>query len=136
MSLVTCDEQGPEPCSVIYYLLLYVVRERTILGGGSTTMFHGLVCVCVLHIKPFFLPVDIQHNRCPCGFYKKQVMWSQSCATEILRCHVPGMQLLSTAVANAMSCHQLPFPSLPRQRMLRGMPYPANSEWGRSFWRV
>ena len=25
-------------------------------------------CVCVLHIKPFFLPVDIQHNQCPCRF--------------------------------------------------------------------
>ena len=21
------------------------------------------VCVCVLHIKPFFFPVDIQHNQ-------------------------------------------------------------------------
>ena len=26
------------------------------------------VRVCVLHIKPFFLPVDIQHNQCPCRF--------------------------------------------------------------------
>ena len=28
-----------------------------------------LECVCVLHIKPFFLPVDIQHNQCPCRFF-------------------------------------------------------------------
>ena len=25
--------------------------------------------VCVLHIKPFFLLVDIQHNQCPCRFF-------------------------------------------------------------------
>ena len=24
--------------------------------------------VCVLHIKPFFLPVGIQHNQCSCPF--------------------------------------------------------------------
>ena len=27
------------------------------------------VRVCVLHIKPFFLPVDIQHNQCPWRFF-------------------------------------------------------------------
>ena len=27
------------------------------------------MCVCVLHIEPFFLPVDIQHNQCPCLFF-------------------------------------------------------------------
>ena len=26
------------------------------------------VCECVLHIKPFFLPVGIQHNQFPCRF--------------------------------------------------------------------
>ena len=26
------------------------------------------VCVCVLHIKPFFHSVDIQHNQRPCRF--------------------------------------------------------------------
>ena len=26
-------------------------------------------CVCVLHIKPFFPPVDIQHIQCPCRFF-------------------------------------------------------------------
>ena len=25
--------------------------------------------VCVLHIKPFFLPVDIQQTPCPCRFF-------------------------------------------------------------------
>ena len=27
------------------------------------------MCVCVLNTKPFFLPVDIQHNPCPCRFF-------------------------------------------------------------------
>ena len=25
--------------------------------------------MCVLHIKPSFLPVDIQHTQCPCRFF-------------------------------------------------------------------
>ena len=33
----------------------------------SSTM-NMCVCVCVLHIKPFFVPVDIQHNQCSCRF--------------------------------------------------------------------
>ena len=46
-------------------------------ASGTTSVFvctvtvrsaHQDVCVCVLHIKPFFLPVDIQHNQCPCRF--------------------------------------------------------------------
>ena len=37
-----------------------------------STGFHAIqlsVCVCVFFIKPFFLPVDIQHNQCPCRFF-------------------------------------------------------------------
>ena len=33
-----------------------------------------------------------------------QVLWSQSYAIEILRCHVPGYAV-STAVSNVMPCH-------------------------------
>ena len=31
--------------------------------------YDGMYVVCVLHIKPFFLPVGIQHNQCPCRFF-------------------------------------------------------------------
>ena len=34
--------------------------SETLIGRG---------CVCVLHIKPFFLPVDIQHTQCSCRFF-------------------------------------------------------------------
>ncbi|MEP2595777.1 MAG: hypothetical protein ABJI92_18985, partial [Kangiellaceae bacterium] len=47
--------------------------------------------VCVLHLKPSFLPVDIQHNQCPCRFFNPreiQVNWSQNYTIEILHCHV------------------------------------------------
>ena len=52
--------------------------------------------VCVLHVKPFFLPVDIQHKQCPCRFFnpviynrEMQVMWSPNYATaEVLRYYV------------------------------------------------
>ena len=44
--------------------------------------------------------------------------------------HVPTvLQYMQSYLCN-------PFPSLPRQGMLRGMPYLAYSERGRSFWRV
>ena len=47
--------------------------------------------VCVLYIKPFFPPVDIQHNQCPCRFFPLlirdiQALWSQNHDTEILHC--------------------------------------------------
>ena len=33
--------------------------------------------VCVLHIKPFFLPVNIRHTQCPCRFFllEIQALW-------------------------------------------------------------
>ena len=46
---------------------------------------EGCACLflCVLHIKQFFLPVDIQHNQCPCRISNPrrileeiQVLWS------------------------------------------------------------
>ena len=43
------------------------------------------VCVCVLHMKPFFLPIDIQHNQCPCRFFNPreiQVLRPQNYVTE------------------------------------------------------
>ena len=30
------------------------------------------MCVCVLHIKPLFLPVGIQNNQCPCRFFNSR----------------------------------------------------------------
>ena len=63
-------------------------RRRTCLLYGRMTGFQLLLsvewlayevstcllclcftAVCVLHIKPFFLPVDIQHNQCPWRFF-------------------------------------------------------------------
>ena len=55
--------------------------------------------VCVLHVKPFFLPVHIQHKQCPYRSFnlinnrEMKVLCSQNYAaeSEISRCHVPGM---------------------------------------------
>ena len=64
--------------------------------------WHGIAhclrvpCLCVLHIEPSFLPVDIQHNQCPCRCFNPreiQALWSQNYASaEIPRWAVPGMQ--------------------------------------------
>ena len=54
--------------------------------------------VCVLHMTPFFLPVDIQHSQCVRAdssillVEEIQVLWSQSCVrfhrdTTTIRCH-------------------------------------------------
>ena len=58
----------------------------------------------------FFLPVDTQHNQCPCRFFnprKIQVMRLRNYATEIPRCYntyqVPGK--LSSRRCNVMSSY-------------------------------
>ena len=71
-------------------------------------------CVRVFHTKPFFSPVDIQHNQCPCRFFNPRrdtrylvhVSWSQGYATEMLSGHVPGTWYAArtAAVGNAMPC--------------------------------
>ena len=45
-----------------------VHRVRSIISAIGRR-FPVAVCVCVLHIKPFFRPVDIQQNQCPCRFF-------------------------------------------------------------------
>ena len=65
--------------------------------------------VCVLHTKPFGLPVDIQHNnQCPCLFFsprEMQVMWPQNYATEILHWDVCSKQ---SRQCNALSSYWIP----------------------------
>ena len=63
----------------------------------------SVACVC-FHVKPFFLPVDIQQNQCLCRFFNTkeiQVLWSQTYATEILNA---ATYPVSTALGNAMPC--------------------------------
>ena len=43
---------------------LYLTRKVTWYTMNTSTQ-----CGCSSHIKPSFLPVDIQHNQCPCWFF-------------------------------------------------------------------
>ena len=58
-------------CSFVDYysrLLLLVLFSEEDPCGWLPGMVDSLFlrgCVCVLQIKPFFLPVDIQHTQCP-----------------------------------------------------------------------
>ena len=69
----------------------------------------ALMCGCVFHSKPFFLPVYIQHNRCPCRFFKPTWRDTSSVATK----HTPHRRTTllpahagSTAADNAIViCH-------------------------------
>ena len=64
-------------------------------------------CVCVLHIKPFFLPVDFQHNQCPCRFFNPR-RDASSVVTKLRHrdTTLPRTRYaVSTAVGNAITCH-------------------------------
>ena len=66
--------------------------------------------VGVLHIKPFFLPVDIQHNQCPCRFYNPR-RYTSDVVTKLRQrdTTLPRTRYaVSTAVGNAMACHHIP----------------------------
>ena len=58
--------------------------NRDILSCSNVTnreFFCSLgmaLSVCVLHIKPFFLPVDIQHTQCPCRFFLLEIYTSST----------------------------------------------------------
>ena len=39
------------------------------MGASLMSTRYQVWCVCVLHIKPFFLLVDIQHTQCPRCFF-------------------------------------------------------------------
>ena len=64
--------------------------------------------VWVFHLKPFVLPIDIQHNQCPCPILQSynremQVPWRQTYAAEIPHCFAVSR------VDNAMPCHRTGF---------------------------
>ena len=95
-----------EKTIIFIQILLYLV--------GSAAAIP--VSVFVLHIKPFFLPVDIQHNQCPCRFFNTreiQVLWSHNYAPErqqqyyckLLRTRYAVSTLL--IVDNALPCHHI-----------------------------
>ena len=55
---------------------------RQYVPNQTSFQFEGTRCVFVLHIKPFLLPVDMQHTQCPCRFFllwiEIQALWSQN----------------------------------------------------------
>ena len=59
------------------------------------------MCAC-FHIKPLFVPVDIQHTQCPCRFFllERYKLCGHKTTTEILHCTTVRR------VDNAMTCHR------------------------------
>ena len=72
-------------------------------------LFSVAGCGCVLHVKSFILPVDIQHNQCPCRFSR----YIQNCGHKttpqryyVVTYYIPGTwYAVSTVVGNPMPCH-------------------------------
>ena len=75
---------------------MYHITNRHLPGHMSARL-------CVRHIKPFFLPDDIEHTQCPCSFSMLEryvhALWSQNCDTEILPFNAVRR------VDNVMPCH-------------------------------
>ena len=97
---------------VYYSLLVLFYFPRYFLSYWSLSCGHGLHCiVCVLHVKPFFLPVDIQYTQCPCRFFNPINRRDTSSVVTKLRhrYYVGTYQVpwyaVSTAVGSAMPCH-------------------------------
>ena len=69
--------------------------------------------MCVLHIKPFFLPIGIQHNQCPCRFFnpgEMQAPWSQNYATQRYLVVTYAVSEVNNAMP-AMSSHWIRYDS-------------------------
>ena len=55
---------------ILTIFFFFMVLRIFLRYGFSTFCDHRLYrCVCVPHVKPFLLPVDIQHTQCPCRFF-------------------------------------------------------------------
>ena len=83
------------------------------LAGRAREEAVEACAVGVLHIKPFFLPVDAQSNQCPRRSFNPeevQALWSQNYATETLhfiatpgdvQCHVIVLDTKTTTADGA-----------------------------------
>ena len=82
--------------------------EKTIITTNCNpkNRLEAYECVCVLRIEPFFLPVDIQHNKSPCRFFNPRVIhvkWPQKLrhrCTTLLR-----TRYVVSTVNNVMACY-------------------------------
>ena len=61
--------------------------------------------MCVLHIKPLFLPVDIQHNQCPCRFVNPRRDTSPAVVTKVRHRDTTTLPRTRHQVLWAMQCH-------------------------------
>ena len=73
------------------------------LRSAAVQHFSAATCVMFLQIKPFFLPVDIQHNQASVPMLRpyieeiQQALWSQKpYATETAHCYMQYMQYICT----------------------------------------
>ena len=67
----------------------WYIIDKTALYDRKIDMYVFMY-VHVLHMKPFFLPVDIQHNQCPRQFFDtinrdtiKNINWYNLCGQNL-----------------------------------------------------
>ena len=107
LTLIPCNWPHPLGLQKVYCdvrkvgFVLPVYRGQYIVLPG--------IYVCVLHIKPVFLAVDIEHTQYPCPFFLFrdvfcQALWSQNHDKEI-RSYRIVMQYIISSVHNEMACH-------------------------------
>ena len=82
-----------------------MIASKYLTTYSTTTT---VIRVCVLHIKPFLLPVDMQRNQYPCRFFNPRRDASYMVAKLRHRdTTLPRMYAVSTAVGNAIPCHHI-----------------------------
>ena len=100
--------------------------EATFSGFArwALSTYSLVACACVVLMKPWRLPVDIQHALFPCWFYNSyseiQAMWPRHYHPEILHCNA------SRGVDNGMPCHRKWIGQAPRIHAIN--PYTAERE--------
>ena len=104
---------GQRLCCFFPYLNLFWSHSLFWTAQSQHDIRTHALCVGV-YIKPFLLPVDIQHNQCPCGFFNPRRDTSyvvsklrhRDTTLPCTRCQVWGTwYAISTAVGNAIPCH-------------------------------
>ena len=83
-----CIHVAPESYFTRYLIPVYnrihMFDLTCISIPGTRTTRTGYTSVCVLHIKPFFLPVDIQYDQCWCRFFNtKDIYCAGSVVTKL-----------------------------------------------------
>ena len=83
-------EADQAPCTSFFYIIRPARDKNPKIFMHATCYPSGtwyMPGVCVLHTKPFFLFVDIQHIQCPCRFFVTELCSFKNHGTTQYQCN-------------------------------------------------